>query len=375
MLPESTNEHVSKLLDSLRLDLHLENAVKLVTECGQHTSVPLPLLCLAWPGLSSMLQGCTCCADFTIMIPANKRTVVLFVEMLYSGISTPANSSELKAVRDFCRVTGLNLNIEIVRAGNTGIPTSSEYNVQLEELEEEAVSDTSETFVLKEYYSDEEDEMTTTMEDEALESSTGFVMKGLGPSMLCSRNCTNDCARVTNSWSEAVQVLVKAMFKSEKPMQSRVNLINHLQAQENVGLDTGSFFINGQAFCIKYLAVTTGISDYILRSVLEDYSEGIRMYEHASKGVIQQQSLATIQFISWFKQFVQIYGQDAPDDNISVLAYWLKKAALFKIYKEEGLEPHVAQATFYQHMKTYFGPQRIDKSLPCVRISKYTTHR
>ena len=165
------------------------------------------------------------------------------------------------------------------------------------------------------------------------------------------------------------------MFKnSDKFVQIRIELMNHLVAQSNVGVGTFNYYIFGHEFCIKFLSSATQISEYILRSVLEDYASGIRTYEHLSKGVMTQQSLATTQFICWFKQFVHIYGQSAPDDNVTVLAHWLKKAALFKIYKEEAIVPHVAQATFYQHMKTYFGPRRIDKTLPCVRISKYTTH-
>ena len=353
------NKHVLDILESLHIQSHTDNVVKLVTECGQHVSVPLPLICLAWPGLANMVQDVACCSDVTILVPGRKQTVLHVLKMLYTGTSSPVSSSELESVRNFCTAVGLNWNIEGV-----------EFGVRV--FEDEVMSDNSDTFILKECFSD----------DEEVESSTTFQnpLEGAGDdsnadrSMLCSRNCLNKCAAITASWSKADLLHVKTMLKSDKPLQSRINLINHLQAQENVGVDTDNYFINGHEFCINFLRFSTGISDYILRSVLEDYSSGIRMYEHASKGVIQQQSLATMQFISWFKQFVQIYGQDAPDDNVTVLAYWLKRAALFNIYKEEASLPHVAQATFYQHMKLYFGHQRIDKTLPCVRISKYTTH-
>ena len=36
--------------------------------------------------------------------------------------------------------------------------------------------------------------------------------------------------------------------------------------------------------------------------------------------------------------------------------------------------PHVQKSTFYKLMKTKFGPRRDDKDLPCIRISKYSTH-
>jgi hypothetical protein len=210
------------------------------------------------------------------------------------------------------------------------------------------------------------------MEDTMFELQTGFAAEGR--SMMCSRNCKDKCANITESWSKTDLQYLKVMFKCEKIVETKKSLINHLQSQNNVGEDTANYFINGHKFCTKFLSVKTGISEYVLKTGLKDYSDGIQMYEHGSKGVMQQQSLSTTQYICWFKQFVEVYGQNAPDENVTVLAYWLKKATLFNMYKEEAHAPYVAQATFYQHMKTYVGPQRIDKTLPCVRISKYTTH-
>ena len=44
------------------------------------------------------------------------------------------------------------------------------------------------------------------------------------------------------------------------------------------------------------------------------------------------------------------------------------------MYQEEMPSPHVSETTFYDLFKTSFGPNRVDKSLPWIRISKYSTH-
>ena len=44
------------------------------------------------------------------------------------------------------------------------------------------------------------------------------------------------------------------------------------------------------------------------------------------------------------------------------------------MYKAETVKPHVSQSTFYSLFKTKFGPRRLDKSLPWIRISKDSTH-
>ena len=74
------------------------------------------------------------------------------------------------------------------------------------------------------------------------------------------------------------------------------------------------------------------------------------------------------------RSFVDRYGQSAPDDNVQVLNHWLTKSLMHQIYQEETTEPQLALKTFYQHFKQYFGANRVDKSDPQVRISKYSSH-
>jgi hypothetical protein len=90
------------------------------------------------------------------------------------------------------------------------------------------------------------------------------------------------------------------------------------------------------------------------------------MYEHGNSGIMKQQ-ISTTQFIVWLKEFSESYGQFAPDENKVILNYWLKKNVLYKMYIEETESPHLGESTFYDHFDHYFGPYRVDKSLPCIR--------
>ena len=44
------------------------------------------------------------------------------------------------------------------------------------------------------------------------------------------------------------------------------------------------------------------------------------------------------------------------------------------MYVEDSHGPHIASSTFYQYFEYYFGPNRKDRSLPCIRISRYSSH-
>ena len=100
------------------------------------------------------------------------------------------------------------------------------------------------------------------------------------------------------------------------------------------------------------MSYLTGLSSYILKSVLDDYSSGQREYCHANLGMSKSLTGAAVTFICWMKKFALFYGQYAPDSKQIILSYWLNKAALFKIYKEEAPGPHLSQSAFYENFKT-----------------------
>ena len=73
------------------------------------------------------------------------------------------------------------------------------------------------------------------------------------------------------------------MFKCEKIIDSKTKLLNHLKTQFNVyGMSASSFVINGYEFCIKFLSLKIGISQHILKGVLNDFHNGRILYEHGN---------------------------------------------------------------------------------------------
>ena len=60
----------------------------------------------------------------------------------------------------------------------------------------------------------------------------------------------------------------------------------------------------------------------------------------------------------------EIYTSEfLPDTNQIVLPYWLSKAALYKIYKEEAPTVHLSESSFYSNFKLQFGSKRLDKGI------------
>ena len=189
----------------------------------------------------------------------------------------------------------------------------------------------------------------------------------------CSKACSGKCGEVFNTFKDFEKIRLQTMFSSERTIDTKSKLLSHLISQQDCGLSCDSYQINSHSFCLGFLSKETGISLFLLRSVLTDFWKGVKMYSHGNKGVIRSKA-PTSMFIAWFKQFCATYGQSAPDEDVTVLSHWLNKKVLYDLYLEETVGPHLAQSTFYESFKNYFGPQRIDRSLPQVRISKYSSH-
>ena len=68
------------------------------------------------------------------------------------------------------------------------------------------------------------------------------------------------------------------------------------------------------------------------------------------------------------------FGQYSADTGQTVLSYWLNKAKLFNDYQDETPAPHLSQSAFYSNFEKYFGPNRINKNLPFIKISIYSSH-
>ena len=273
---KKTNEHVEWLLKSLTQNSNCETMAWIQTEDNHRISVPLLLLCMVWPELIKIVQDLKncCCSEIGISVPTMKQTVLHFIEMLYTGTTSPLSLPESMHVKKFCKLLGLNWNI-------ISIDDSFLFQRQSKEMCTDHDS-FSNCFVVKECFSDDEDETsiatfqdhmdfidepTFGLEDDddddtstsqffdQIEEVAFQVHTGLNSesnSIFCSRNCRNQCAKVASSWSENNVEHLRKMFQSEKIIDAKRKLMNHLRSQNNVGEDTENYLINGHRFCTKF---------------------------------------------------------------------------------------------------------------------------
>ena len=184
---------------------------------------------------------------------------------------------------------------------------------------------------------------------------------------LCS---ISECvAKASKDTSEIIKTLLSGKNKSEIKNQ----LLQHLKGQQRMGLTGSGFVFGGEFLCSKCFANESGQSNYIVEMVLHDLNTGLCKYEHGNLGGVKH-SAATTNFIVWMKSFIVLYGQQAPDESVTVLPSFLKIKDIYEIYVTESEKPLILQSSFYNHFHSFFGKNRKDKSLPCVRISSYSTH-
>ena len=119
----------------------------------------------------------------------------------------------------------------------------------------------------------------------------------------CSKVCTSNCHNALQSWSEEEVANLKKMFKSDKMIETKTRLLNHLKHQKVVGLPVSSFIVKSQEFCIKFFARITESSEYIIKTVLEDFHTGIELYEHGNAGCLKKETPAAVEAICWLKAF------------------------------------------------------------------------
>ena len=330
---------------------------KMIDIDGKVTRIPLMSLAL-FENIAKVVEeiSSTDISDVVISLPGSRTAVGCLKDLLLSGQTKALSRVEVRSVQDFLRDIGM-----------TCI-TMEEYledDIDCCEVVESYDSDDS---VVKEESVVSEDEVEGTIH-EFWEPSQVITSVSV-----CSKSCKNDCHVVVEAWETENQEGMKALFTGETKLATRNKLISHLVAQGNLGIETDCYVVKSHKFCIPFLHHATGISEYILISVMKDYWRGIRHYEHGNHKVFRQPSVATIKCIGWFKQFLLLYGQSSPDEQLTVLPYWLKGKVLYKIYVKEVPKPRVALRTFYKHLDTYFGPQRINQDFPRVRISQYSSH-
>ena len=84
----------------------------------------------------------------------------------------------------------------------------------------------------------------------------------------CSKKCTFSCSEINATWKREYFVKVKTLFVSENGLASKTKLLQHLKAQDNLGLEAKTFKLRGQSFCLEYFSYLTNCSVHILKTVL-----------------------------------------------------------------------------------------------------------
>ena len=188
----------------------------------------------------------------------------------------------------------------------------------------------------------------------------------LTESFCCNNFCSNQ--------EVSMQFKNKMEEMNEKSKAKRKQfLLDHLMKQEELNISTSGFQCYGFFFCKKSFVVVSGLSNYLVDCACIAYENGQTVFNHGNT-VGMRETEATFGFITWMKHHAVTYGNQAPDEECIILSSCYKQKDLFQQYEEEAPTPHIGRSTFYRLFKLKFGAYRVDKSLPHIRISSYSSH-
>ena len=343
----STSIHMKLLLEKIKEASKGREELHMICQDGKSVAFPKLLLCSAWPTLCAIINDSLCCShhsvgdDIVLHVPCSHSTALLFKKFVMAHKMPYFTSNEkrivLKFIQDFSFLT------------------------------RQFSSDVAEDEELEDINSDDERDLFGEIRLYCPRAMS--VVSSTGQNM-CSVNCQHNCCSIDEDKKKQVELL----FNDESLNTRKTKLLNHIIGQRNVGSRTDEFFILGHVFCTKYLSFLINTSEYVLKNILTDYASGVRIYHHGNRGILKQMTNSTENFVAWFQCFLETNGNYAPDEDLIVLPYWMKGKALYSMYKEDAPLPHIALSTFYEHLKTYFGPKRVNCQLPCVRFSPYSSH-
>ena len=343
--------HLSNLSSSFNLK---DSDCSLVVQGGEVVDLHLAVLYSAWPRVRELVSNsallCHCGRTYIDLPWAESSTVERFRQLLYSGYCEPVNTSEMVKLRSFLQDIGANVNLEV---SVIGLKVDQNSNIYVGPVYDDNDHINSPPFI---------NAVGVTI----FEAKQSDVTLEQPLKLHCSKFCFSECQKSVGAWSETEKLKLRDMFSGKNYVEIKNKLISHLNTQANIGIPSDKFQVNNLKFCNEFFAYMTDISVYIVKTVLKNYSQGQFLYEYGSHGVVKGH-LSTTQFIVWLKEFAESYGQFSPEENKVIINYWLKKNILYKMYLDETQSPHLAESTFYNHFDTYFGPSRVDKTLPCIR--------
>ena len=334
----SVSDYHHSLLSKLLERENMSKVCILQGSCGKSVNLPFFLVRNALPDFPNIVSCLTCCqldddAIYLSLPDVSFETLSVVKQLLTTGTSEVVEPDVIKDVLEF--VSGMKIDT---------IPFES---------------------------ADEEEDMFQNLIDnvtfEEPESVDQISLGSFNIGSKCSKSCENGCHRVVQTWQESDINRLREIFESDQVILTKTKLLNHLIAQDDIGCLAISYVVKGHEFCLDYFAFITGCTSYLVKKVLLDFHSGQRLYLHGNSGCMKNKSAGTISAVCWLKAFSEAYGQFSPDQNVTVLSYWLNKQALFKLYQDETSGPHISQSLFYLMFKTTFGHNRVDKSLPWIR--------
>ena len=403
------SEHESsgtKLLQEISKNSTQCESIHFIGEDGVIVVIPLFICGLIWPSLVDVVREIYCpCEEVTyyaVSVPCDSRILNSIKDLVFTGRYSCPDYDMLKRVYEFTQNSYLALDITIHEMYQRDVSLSLdtlEAHEHLKNIKYESHIESDLSFAKNIRYSQDTNIGYSQDTDDGDINSISYGISGnceekhekeMLPNQevfevvsskikqqgnRCSKFCRNDCGRVFESWSAADAQQIKDQFRGRSYVEIKQKMNSHLKAQViiNDSNDEGYIF-KGHMLCTKFLEFTTGVSEYLFKKVLRDFRNGIRNYNHGNSGVIKCPTTATIGFCCWFKTFLILHGQDAPDKEVVVVNYWRKGKTLYQTYLEEAPNPHVQLSTFYKHIKKFFGPKRQDKTLQCVRNSDYSSH-
>ena len=202
-------------------------------------------------------------------------------------------------------------------------------------------------------------------ESDALEKGDGE--KGIGQKGPC---CNNKC----NSLELNMQLRSKMEEIRNMPKKDgKQYLLDHLYRQEDMGLPTHGFQFFGLLFCKRSFIEVAGLSYYLVTEVFKAFDFGQFHFVHGNE-IGMRESEATTGFVVWMRRYAENYGNRSPEEDMVVIPACFSIKDLFLQYNQEAPSPKIKSSTFYRLFHSKFGPYRMDKSNPQIRISSYSSH-
>ena len=182
--------------------------------------------------------------------------------------------------------------------------------------------------------------------------------------------CSNMCCQQALS-KQVLTIMDEIMKKSGK--EKKQFLLDHLIKQEEFDISTVGFQFFGRFFCRKSFSLVSGVSEYIVKEASKAFESGQVTFVHGNE-LGMRETESGLGFIIWMKRHAALYGNQAPDEDTLILSSCYSLTDLFLQYKLEAAGPQIQKSTFYRSFKRQFGPYRVNKSLPHIRISSYSKH-